>query len=183
MLTVFAVLAAVLTPEIGSYVEDAKLVRASSDVSTVAISLIRLSNDVGPEGTAARGWASFDLLVGAGGAPTAGTPDAEPWTARSGAPEVGLLDDHLVTTEAQYTEYRYDSRMGGAARTFKKSVGVDPWGRRYAVNVRAMRTSRSDTVVLSAGPDGIILVPFEGNAMRPAGDGITALVAPRGAVR
>ena len=73
ILTALTILSGVAAPAVTTYVEDAKLVRARGDVRTIAISLVRLMSDVGPERAREDGWATYDLLVGAGLAPATDT--------------------------------------------------------------------------------------------------------------
>ncbi len=65
----------------------------------------------------------------------------------------------------------------------QKAVGADPWGHRYAVNVRALRTSGSDTFVISAGADGIVATAFDADGLHGSSDDIAALVASSGVGR
>jgi hypothetical protein len=57
-------------------------------------------------------------------------------------------------------------------------VGPDPWGHRYAVNVKWLASAKgSDTIVISAGPNGIIETPFQVDGVRPGGDDIVAVAS------
>ena len=56
-------------------------------------------------------------------------------------------------------------------------IGADPWGHRYAVNVKALAGGGSSTVVLSAGPNGLIETAFQSPVIVPGGDDLIALVA------
>ena len=66
ILTAFTVLGGLTAPAIYDYVEDARVIRARHDATTIAVSLVRLFDDVGARGRRPKGWASYDLLVGAG---------------------------------------------------------------------------------------------------------------------
>jgi hypothetical protein len=59
-------------------------------------------------------------------------------------------------------------------------VAADPWGHRYEVNVGALRSDRFDTVVLSAGRDGIVESPFEQDGLPSTGDDLVAVVSSSG---
>lgn len=72
--TLLAVLSGVAAPAFDGYIEDAKLVRAHHDVATLTVSLVRLFNDVGGERGIAHGWATYDLLIGAGAVADADGP-------------------------------------------------------------------------------------------------------------
>jgi hypothetical protein len=84
ILTALSVLSGMAAPAVSDYVEDAKLIRARSDVRTLSVSLIRLFSDVGTERARRSAWAEHDLLVGAGEVPqTAGASATEPAISRS----------------------------------------------------------------------------------------------------
>ena len=168
ILTAMTILSGVAAPAMSGYLEDAKLLRARHDVRTIAASLIRLFDDVGPERAIEDGWAHADLLVGAGEAPRAGTTAAAAWTLAPAQGAVRLLDDHLVANEAGYSVMRGTLRQGWRGAYLQDAVRSDPWGQRYGVNVGMMRSQYLDTVVLSAGPDGV--VHFALSARRAAHD-------------
>jgi hypothetical protein len=177
ILTAVTILSGVAAPAVTTYLEDAKLVRARGDVRTVAISLVRLMSDVGPERNREDGWAAYDLLTGAGLIPAANTASARNWA--SGA-KVGSLDDHLITNAPGYPVRQPRSQFGWRGAYIQDPVAADPWGQRYAVNVAAMRSAAFDTVALSAGPDGIVESAFERDGLPTAGDDIVAMVSSSG---
>ena len=69
ILTAITILSGMAAPAVSDYVEDAKLVRARSDVRTIAVSLVRLLNDVGPSAHATGGWATTICWSGPGSHP------------------------------------------------------------------------------------------------------------------
>ncbi len=180
ILTAMTVLSGVAAPAMSGYLDDAKLVRAQHDVRTISASVIRLFNDVGPERSIDGGWARATLLIGAGEAPRAGAPAAAGWSLQRAAEGVRLLDDHLVVNEAGYSVMSGSFRRGWRGAYLQDPVRADPWGYRYAVNVGAMRSQISDTVVLSAGPDGVVHSPFEHDGLPTTRDDIVASVASSG---
>jgi type II secretion system (T2SS) protein G len=182
-LTVVAALSGAVAPSFDTYIEEAKLVRAQHDVTTLAVSLVRLFNDVGPERGIAHGWTTYDLLIGAGAVADAEGPGTREWLAPAGDASVGLLDDQLIRNTANYTSPRQQRFFGWRGAYLQKSVGPDPWGHRYAVNVQAMREHNFDTFVLSAGADGIVEAPFQSDGLPPAGDDIVALISSTGVGR
>jgi hypothetical protein len=173
-LVVLSVLTTMATPAINDYVEQAKLIRAQSDVATLSVSLVRLFNDVGFERDRPGGWGRYDLLVGAGNPPTADREASMAWTASAAGPEVGLLDDQLVRNTAGYP--RRD-RFGWRGPYLQSVVRPDPWGMRYGVNAGARQDAGSDVIVLSAGPDGIVSVPFEMDGLPAGHDDMLAVVS------
>jgi hypothetical protein len=177
ILTALTILSGVAAPAVTTYVEDAKLVRARGDVRTIAISLVRLMNDVGPERSREDGWATYDLLVGAGLTPVTDTGAAR-W-ATSGA-SVGQLDDHLIVNGPDYPTRQPRASFGWRGAYLQDPIAADPWGQRYGVNVAAMKSHAFDTVTLSAGPDGIVESAFERDGLPTAGDDIVAMVSSSG---
>jgi hypothetical protein len=180
ILTAMTVLSGVAAPAMNEYLEDAKQLRAQHDVRTLSASLIRLFNDVGAERGIEGGWARADLLVGAGEVPRAATAVAQSWTLGATAEGVARLDDHLVVNEVGYSVVRGPSRLGWRGAYLQDPVRPDPWGHRYAVNVGVMRSHHFDTVVLSAGPDGLVDSPFERDGLPTTRDDVAAVVASSG---
>jgi hypothetical protein len=174
ILTALTILSGVAAPAVTTYLEDAQLVRARSDVRTIAISLIRLMNDVGPERTRENGWATFDLLTGAGLVPATNTASTRRWASRGA--NVGSLDDQLISNGPEYSVRQPRAQFGWRGAYIQDPVAADPWGQRYAVNIAAMKSAVYDTVALSAGPDGIVDSAFERDGLPTAGDDIVSMV-------
>jgi hypothetical protein len=178
ILTALTILTGVAAPAVTTYVEDAKLIRAKGDVRTIAISLVRVMNDVGPQRSRDGGWATYDLLAGAGLIPAANTASAGGWS--SAGAVVGRLDDHLITNAPEYPARQLRAQFGWRGAYIQDPVAADPWGQRYAVNVAAMRSAAFDTVTLSAGPDGVVESAFERDGLPTEGDDIAAMVSSAG---
>ncbi|MBI2188001.1 MAG: type II secretion system protein GspG [Acidobacteria bacterium] len=170
-------LTAAAGPAVNEYVEEARLVRAQHDVRVIAVVLTRLFNDIAAERNNDTGWSSYDLLVGAGAAPATGGTDTERWAMAVGDGSVSLLDDHLVTNAAGYTRRGPGELFGWRGTYLQERVKPDPWGNRYAVSVQAMNTSGSYTVVLSAGPNGVVESPFDAEMLPTTGDDIASVVS------
>lgn len=178
ILTALTLLSGVAAPAVTTYLEDAQLVRARGDVRTIAISLVRLMNDVGPERSRDDGWATYDLLVGAGVTPAAANASSRDWVSSGAA--VGTLDDHLIVNTPDYSVRQPRTQFGWRGAYIQDPVGADPWGQRYAVNVAAMKSRAFDTVALSAGPDGVVESAFERDGLPTAGDDIVSMVSSAG---
>lgn len=158
ILMVLAVLTSVLAPSIGDYVNDARQVKAKSDVEALSMSIARLMRDTGlpfPVRTAgaAPSKAStnrVDLLVTEGQLPTvtAGTGVAASaagyliqnpveWDDAVGQ-EVELATDHLVTNANAYTAVAFPAPsgprpgLGWRGGYLSGATGPDPWGVRFA---------------------------------------------------
>jgi hypothetical protein len=183
VLTGLALIGGVAAPSVDGYLEDARLVRARHDVATLAVSLVRLFNDVGSERGIARGWATYDVLIGAGDVADGEGPAVAEWMVPAGDARVGFIDDQLLRNVADYTPPRQDRFFGWRGAYLQQSVDPDPWGHRYAVNVRSMSIRNADTRVVSAGADGMVHVPFSGDGLPPGGDDVVALVSSTGADR
>ena len=180
ILTALTILSGMAAPAVSDYVEDAKLVRARSDVRTLAISLVRLFNDVGTERARQVAWADHDLLVGAGETPATANAAASAWGRGTKSDRIGYLDDHLITNRAGYQVLDPRARTGWRGSYLQDPVSPDPWGHRYEVNVGALRSHHFDTVVLSAGSDGIVQSSFEQDGLHSIGDDIVAVVSSTG---
>jgi hypothetical protein len=180
ILTAMTILSGAAAPAVNDYVEQAKLVRARHDVRTIAVSLVRMFSDVGAERSLEGGWSSYKLLVGDGMAPASGVRESDAWTAATAAAGVGLLNDQLITNETGYTRGHLGVQLGWRGAYLQDAVAADPWGHRYGVNVGAMQTKYDDTVVLSAGPDGVVDSPFQSDGLPTAGDDIVSVVSAAG---
>jgi hypothetical protein len=178
ILTALTLLSGVAAPAVTTYLEDAQLVRARGDVRTIAISLVRLMNDVGPERSRDDGWATYDLLVGAGLTPTTDGASSRGWGTIGAT--VGRLDDHLIVNTPDYPVRQPRTQFGWRGAYLQDPVGADPWGHRYAVNVAAMKSRGFDTVVLSAGPDGVVASAFERDGLPTMDDDIVSVVSSAG---
>lgn len=178
VLTAVTILSGAAAPAVNDYVEQAKRVRVRHDVNTLAIALMRMANDTPAEANAAGGWATYDLLVGDGAVPIADGAAAG-WAAAPGD-RVGLLDDHLIYNDDRYRRPERYGAFGWRGPYLQQTVDADPWGVRYGVNTRAMRTPDLDTVVLSAGPDGRVDSPFAIDGLPTRGDDVVALVSVGG---
>jgi len=178
-LTVSSIVAGAAVPSVQDYIRQARQERAVSDVHTIATALARLEGDVLGQSTRQHGWATFDILVSPGEAPAVGTGGDKAWTQPAGT-KVGLLDDQLVTNAAGYTTNppRQTTWIRGWHGPYiENGIPVDPWGNRYAVNIRALADGTSCTIVISAGPNGQIETPFTGVAITPGGDDVVALMS------
>jgi type II secretory pathway pseudopilin PulG len=180
MLSVLSVLTAVMSPTIGDYVNDARHVKAASDVQVLATTFARFAYDVPADRNLASGWATYDLLVGPGDAPTTEGTGNNGWTAAEGTKSVGDLNDHLMVNTPGYPTRQPGPHYvaGGWRGAYLSELTADPWGHRYAINVRAMSgAGQADTMVLSAGPNGIVETAFDADGLNPGGDDIVAVIS------
>lgn len=178
VLGVVAALAAILTPIVSGYLEDARLQRARSDARSVADALLQAQRDLGDfpifmDGSlSARDLddaSTFDVLIGPGRVPSfAGAG----WSnAYDGGSDADQLADQLVSNAPGYpTQGRFAWRG-----PYVEEPSSDPWGSAYVVNAENLRPAQQDAAfVLSAGPDGTVQTDFDldrtGGSVAPAGD-------------
>jgi len=123
-----------------------------------------------------------DLLVSEGPVPGIdGSGDPRWLRTPDGAGTIDGLDHYLVeNTPAGSVDNAWPAPTspdsGGWRGAYLPAVpATDPWGHRYAINVRYLGT-RNDVLVLSAGPNGRIQTPYEGSGLLPGGDDRAVLV-------
>jgi type II secretory pathway pseudopilin PulG len=153
VLAVIAILAAILTPIINSYVDRARLNAASGDVKNIAAAIIQFNTDT-------RLWPiytgtfttlsgpSYDVLRSPGTTAVVGTGSG--WDA--GSLTTGDLDDALNTNAMGLTTTGRTAWKGAYL-----DLGADPWGTSYYLNAAALRpTSTNASFVVSAGPNQVL---------------------------
>lgn len=172
-----------ISPSITDFVDDARKVHTRHDLSTIAVSVTRMVDQVWSERKRSRSFAVYSLLVGPGGVPVRGRAEAAGWDASPGSRSVGLLNDQLQENAAGYTPHTWGNPFGWRGPYVQDPVEPDPWGQRYAVNVGALFRPGLDMIVLSAGPDGRADMPFAQDGGMPTGDDLVALVSPTGDLR
>lgn len=180
-LTVAAIVTSLTVPAVQDYVAQARLQRAFHDTHAIAAAVARFESDVLGQHATLHAWTSLDLLVGTGAVPAAGAGGDTAWLAPSGSEKVGSLDDQLVTNAPGYTTSppRQSTGIRGWHGPYLEGrIGPDPWGNRYAINIRALANGASCSVVVSAGPNGTIETSFEGSVILAGGDDVVALIAP-----
>jgi hypothetical protein len=181
ILTSVSMLAGVAAPSVNDYVEQARSVKAIHDSRTIAIAVVRVTNDVAAQKQKPDGWARYELLVSSGDLPALGSGGDPRWLALLDERRVGLLRDHLVTNDARYASTRGRSAVsatGWRGPYVDGTIGPDPWGHRYAVNARTLMAGGSlDAFVLSAGPNGLVETPYEADGVVAGGDDVLALVS------
>ena len=127
------------------------------------------------------GW---DAVTVGGASPSArGRAAAAGWDASLGSRSVGLLNDQLQENTPGYTPHVWANAFGWRGPYVQDPVGPDPWGQRYAVNVGALFRPGLDMVVVCAGPDGRVEMPFARDGALPSGDDLAELVSPTGDLR
>ena len=179
VMSVVSVLGAAAAPTLGDYITESRIVRANSDVRVVANAMARMSAAVITQGQRPGGLQTYDLLVSPGAEPAIAAGVSDVWSLANGAGKVGLIDDQFVTNRPGYAGRKNSlpaGVRGWGGPYLDRPLESDPWGHRYAIR---LGQGRDVTLVLSAGPDGIVQTRDGENGLEPAGDDIIAVVEGR----
>jgi prepilin-type N-terminal cleavage/methylation domain-containing protein len=192
VLAVLGALAAIMTPVVFRYIDDANVSRAQGDVTSIAAAINKMYKDTGrwpikATGTSNAAWAGAtdpSVLTSAAGCTSASTVTV----CDTSAPGVGAttwsyasqgdsLARHLITNTAAYAVTGNKKWLGPYLDNI---TTTDPWGRSYLVNIRGAAPANDDMViVISAGPDGILQTAWDSppeTAAAGLGDDIVARV-------
>lgn len=188
VLSVIAVLAAILFPTIAKHITDSRVTRATNECQVITASVMMLykdtgkwpcTNEDGPSGRVSR------VLTGnsADPVPTGTAPGA-----RSGAENWGSygvtkqLYDYLyfnnpdadtgaVNQNQASQDYPISGEYAWKGPYIDQQTYVDPWGNQYVISARyfpgASWSANHSVLILSAGKDGLWSSPFD--------DGVTRL--------
>ena len=179
VLAIISTLAAVLTPIVLNYVDQARVTRATADVKTVADAIRLYQRDTARYPIYADAThAVTDMpagaeLVGPGAVPTASNTN---WTNFSTSADLTQqLNQNLLglPTSAQVGKVAYRGPYLG-------SLDSDPWGNRYIVTATNLRVASSSwAFVISAGPNGVLDTnPSQSNTSQfvVSGDDLVAII-------
>lgn len=168
VLAVIVTLALILTPAITNFINDARVSRSRSDVSTISSAITQFYKDTGlfPQWSAANNAGAglagnkVDLLVSSGNVPV--SADQTLWI--SGTTD--MLADQLLSNAPGYAMRTATTAFGWNGPYLSSQLGADAWGNRYMVNVGLLdattgtQTSggaaKSAVWVISAGSNGAI---------------------------
>jgi prepilin-type N-terminal cleavage/methylation domain-containing protein len=167
VLAIIAVLAAVLTPVVGNYIEQARVARAQTDVRTIAeaISLYHrdtsrypiYATDTAWRSDTAAGATDSGVLAGPGDPPLeTGIGTAVSWSLNSTTAGSSLE----LFLNNNYSNVPVNTGLGQI--TFKAPyvgrIDEDPFGNRYLVTAGNLQRGRSDkcAFVISAGPNATL---------------------------
>jgi len=179
MLGVVAVLAATAAPTIERYLNHAKILKAIGEVKVLTSALHLLRNDLGERciPLSSEDREPLALLVSDGDVPGTGDTAGEEWATPDTDEFVGNVNAYLITNTPLFPP-RGGGRLsfGWDGPYLQTPMGPDPWGNRYAVSAAMLTMGRGFVpVVLCAGPDGVVEVPFElqtSQTTSPLGDDI-----------
>jgi prepilin-type N-terminal cleavage/methylation domain-containing protein len=158
VLAIIAVLAAVLTPMVTGYLDQARTARAQADVRTIADAVKLYNRDTGryPIYASAANYTSGttgairEIGTSTGTAPTAGSG----WvlsgtTLASTSLELYMNNDYTGVGSAGFPKAAFRGPYIG-------TVDSDPWGHQYLLNATNLAGSTNHAYVLSAGPNGTV---------------------------
>lgn len=195
-LVIIGVVAAVLTPIVSSYVDQARVAQAQSDANTIGQAISRFQGDVGvyPMFSAGSGLlqdtgANIVTLQGPGNLPTVGgscSNNCAAWTSATPTDadcnsncKFGLLQDQLTGNVPGYAT----SANLGKPFMWKGpylNPSADPWGNTYLANIIHCKSTSGDACfVLSAGPNGTVETSFDitkTNTITPTNDDIIYVI-------
>jgi type II secretory pathway pseudopilin PulG len=178
LLVVTAALVAAIAPALTSTLRDARIVRAITDMEAIRDAILLFTSDgfmrFTIDGSQDAG-SQAAFLYSDGDIPAAGnSPD---WRESTASDQHGFLEEHLVLNWFNGgASYPLAGSPAWRGAYINAPIDPDPWGNRYAVNVRYMGPDPHDVVVLCAGPDEAIDTPEEGNPLIGGHDDILVLV-------
>ena len=164
VLAVMTTITGIMAPAGMSLVQQARDVQVQRECASLRDAVITLLVDSNRTSIllGQRQGPRVDLLVSEGAAPDAGGSGDIRWLRTpDGSGTIDVLDHYLVENTpagslANAWPVPTSLESGGWRGAYLPTVpAADPWGHRYAINVRYLGT-RNDVIVLSAGPDGIV---------------------------
>ena len=189
VLLVVSVLAGVAAPSAKRAIDRAKLARVVTDESAIKTAITNFLSDFTAftpftsNGTTT-GSVTVETIVSDGdiSRDTCSGTSCASWQAlvtnNTATGTVDFIERQLVTNtpEGGATGYATGS-PGWRGAYLNAPIDPDPWGNRYAVNVKFLRTDTTkDVIVLSAGPDEVIDTAYDKDGITPGGDDIISVV-------
>lgn len=187
MLSVSLLLATALSPVAKTVTDRARLLRATTDGEAIRDAILRLLNDTNKQAIKTQGETGsvVEILVSDGDIPrevsATGDPQWQP-VVNNATGLVDFLERHLVTNNPRGNPANGWDVPGGLGGNgwrgayLTAPIDPDPWGNRYAVNVKFLGAPKPDVVVLSAGPNEIIDTAFAVDGLVAGDDDIVVLV-------
>jgi type II secretory pathway pseudopilin PulG len=178
MMTLLAALAAAMTPTLAATVQRARVTRANMDGQEIRDGINAFKDDgfslFTSNGTQLAA-TQVQFLYSDGDIPAAGSSVL--WRNTTGDAANDFLEEHLVANSFNGL-LAYSTLVAPIWRGayLNGPVDSDPWGNRYAVNVRYLGADVNDVVVLSGGPDEAVDSPDTGNPLTAGNDDIIVLV-------
>ena len=180
VLAIIAVLAAILTPLVTGYLDQARIARAQADLRTIADALRLHQRDTGryPIYETA---ADYTADVVGGGAGLIGGPGTNPTDIATWASGVTVSTTGLETyINANFTNVAANPfPRAGFRGPYVASIDVDPWGFKYILTAAHLGANTNHAYVVSAGPNNTIETAYTqalGTALVLGTDDIVAVI-------
>ncbi len=178
MITLLAALAAAMAPTVAATVRTARTARAMLDGQQIrdAINNFKANGFTIFTSTGTQVAANqVEFLYSDGDIPEAGASSL--WRTTTANSVNDFLEEHLVANSFNGSS-AYSTLAAPIWRGayLNGPVDPDPWGNRYAVNVKYLGPSVNDVVVVSAGPDEAVDTADTGNPLNAGDDDILVLV-------
>ncbi len=182
VLAIIAVLAAVLTPMVTGYLDQARIARASADVRTIADAVKLYNRDTGRYPiydtnalyVSDTTGAIREIGSSAGNTPAAGSG----WTLSGTTLTSSSLESYLNNNSSGLTGGAFPK--AAFRGPYIGTIDSDPWANKYLLNsTDLVRSSTSHAYVLSAGPNGTVETTRDvatTSALTAGGDDIIAVI-------
>ena len=190
VLGIIAILAAIMTPLVTSYIDQARITRATADTSSIAKAYLLYYRDTGywpiynTSALASAGNPSMNCQVSGTAATMPSTSNANWGTSQvncTGA-NVALIRSYLNVNSIGFAT----GNPAGGATSYRGPYldgldAKDPWNNAYVVNSKALSTNDQLhwAFAISAGPNGILESDpwqFHTTTVVTSGDDIVALI-------
>jgi len=189
VLAVIAILAAILTPIVTSYIDQSRTTRANSDVKKIAEAFLLHQRDTGffpvyKAGDEVAGNPTQNCEVsGTTSSLPSGTNDAS-WAGALGCTgtQIGLIQNYVNVNTLGLSTNAASSGTAFRGPYLDGLAASDPWSQPYVVNARALSANDQTlwAFAISAGPNGgLNTVANQAKAsgnMTTGGDDITSLI-------
>jgi len=157
VLAIIAVLAAVLTPMVTGYLDQARVARTQADVRTIADSIKLYQRDTGRWPVYASS-GDYPNTVAGGKALIGGNNGTNPG---NGTASWNVSSSNLVTSLEVYLNGNLTAMSttvtfpkAGFRGPYLATMDSDPYGNRYILTAADLAGSTNHAYVISAGPDG-----------------------------
>jgi prepilin-type N-terminal cleavage/methylation domain-containing protein len=191
VLAIIAILAAILTPVVTSYIDQARTTRAENDVKKIsqAVNLFKRDTGVYPPyisyADAAAGTNVVPCLVSGTAAPSTTTGSAffGSWSCGTGDNTIGLLQQYLNVSSGIASTLSAGNETGGKIAYRGPYLdglsGTDPWGNPYVVNSAALVNATNWAFAVSGGPNSVLnttQTQAKTSTFAAGGDDITSVI-------
>jgi prepilin-type N-terminal cleavage/methylation domain-containing protein len=160
VLAIIAVLAAVLTPMVTGYLDQARVARTQADVRTIADAIKLYQRDTGrwPVYASSGDYSSGTVAGGGGNKLIGGNTGSTPanGTATWNASSVIASSSLETYVNGNFTGVSTTNAFpkAGYRGPYLGTVDSDPYGQRYILTASDLAGSTNHAFVISAGPDG-----------------------------